>query len=80
VTAGPGRRRQRRFVGDSREAEAVVEGLVAPGEGGEGEGVEGSRCGHPLILPFSASPGRGPSREVVSPGGPEPTRATESWR
>ena len=59
-------------------AEAVVEGLVAPGEGGRRG--RGQPLRTPIAFPVSsAPPGRGPSREVASPGGPEPTRATESW-
>ena len=81
VPAGLGRRRRWRVVGDSGGAEAVVEGLVPPSEGGEGEGADGSRLLRtPIAFPVSsAPPGRGPSREIANRVVPQPTRATESW-
>ena len=54
--------------GGFRGAEAVVEGLVPPGEGGEGEGANGSRLLRtPIDVPFFC-----PSRLRTLPGGCKP--------
>ena len=56
----------------------MVEGLVAPGEGGRRG--RGQPLRTPIAFPVSsAPPGRGPSREVASPVVPQPTRDTEIW-
>jgi len=80
LTAGPGRRRRRWVVGDSggRRRWSRVWCRRAR-EGREKGPTAAACCGHPLMFPFSAPPGCGPSREVASPVVPQPTRATESW-